>query len=259
MLKVAISGVMGRMGSLIAKLVTDADDMELVLPLDVVGVGELVGTVPVEDGKRIVSALETHDVDVLIDFTMPAATITSAKAAAKKGVALVIGTTGFTEKELERLKESVGELTPCILSPNFSIGVNAFIRIAGEAAKLLGGYDIEIIEAHHRLKKDAPSGTAKKILDDLMEISEIQRAVYGREGVSPRENEIGVHAIRGGDIVGDHTVLFAGDGDRIEIKHQAHSRLTFAKGAIEATRWIVKQKPGMHTMNEFLTDFYQRR
>jgi len=148
----------------------------------------------------------------------------------------------------------------CIVSPNFSIGVNAFFRIVELAAGLLQSYDVEVVEAHHRKKQDAPSGTAMRlveIISDTLEKGE-KELVYGRQGIAPRGDEIGVHAVRGGDIVGDHTVIFAGSGDRVELKHQAHSRNTFASGAVAAARWIATQPAGMHTMDEFLSSFAGR-
>jgi 4-hydroxy-tetrahydrodipicolinate reductase len=131
--------------------------------------------------------------------------------------------------------------------------VQVFLKLLAEAARGLEGCDIEIIEAHHNKKKDAPSGTALKAAEVMSSaLSEKPRLVYGREGVSPRGKEIGIHAVRGGDIVGDHTVLFACEGERLEIKHQAHSRSAFASGAVKAARWVVGQKPGLHSLSEML-------
>jgi len=254
LIRVAVAGARGRMGRLVIDGVLKAEDMELVLALDVVGVGESVCEgVKVSDGADISNLLPRMKPDVLIDFTRADAAIKNVAAAALSGVAVVVGTTGFTEEQKEQLTELVEGRVPCILSPNFSIGVNAFFRLVEVAARLLSAYDVEIVEAHHRGKRDAPSGTAKRLAEIVSEVLGGRKLVYGREGISPRGDEIGVHAIRGGDIVGDHTVLFAGDGDRIELRHQAHSRSTFAAGAVAAARWIVSQPPGMHTMDEFLS------
>ncbi|MDL5502021.1 MAG: 4-hydroxy-tetrahydrodipicolinate reductase, partial [Candidatus Methanoperedens sp.] len=135
---------------------------------------------------------------------------------------------------------------------NFSIGVNVFWGLLAEAAKRLDDYDIEIIEAHHNQKKDAPSGTAMKAAEVISNTLGGKELVYGRHGIAPRHKEIGIHAVRGGDIVGDHTVLFAGDGERIEIKHQAHSRQAFAKGAVTAALWVSKAQPGIYEMADVL-------
>lgn len=254
MIRVAVAGARGRMGRLVIDNVLKADDMELVLALDVVGVGESVcDGVEVSDGARVFDVLPGAGADVLIDFTRADAAMENVAAAAHSGVAVVVGTTGFTDEQKEQLERVVEGRVPCILSPNFSIGVNAFFRIVEAAARLLSAYDVEIVEAHHRGKRDAPSGTAKRLAEIVSEVFGGRKFVYGREGISPREDEIGVHAVRGGDIVGEHTVLFAGDGDRIELTHRAHSRSIFAAGAVEAARWIVSQPPRMHTMDEFLS------
>jgi 4-hydroxy-tetrahydrodipicolinate reductase len=139
-----------------------------------------------------------------------------------------------------------------VITPNFSIGVNVFWGLLAEAAGRLSDYDIEIIEAHHNQKKDAPSGTAMKAAEIISKTLGKKEFIYGRHGISPRSNEIGIHAVRGGDIVGDHTVLFAGDGERIEIKHQAHSRQAFAKGAVKAAVWVSTAKPGVYEMADVL-------
>ena len=253
MLRVAVAGAKGRMGSLVIDNVMKNDDMELCLALDVVGIGDKVGDVVVEDAKNIRELLCKIKPDVLIDFTVPEGATANVKAAASCGVSVVVGTTGFSEEQLEEIRRAVNGNIACIISPNFSIGVNVFLRIVKEAAKLLKGYDIEVVEAHHRRKLDAPSGTAKRIVDIVKKEVGTSDVVYGRVGTALRGNEIGVHAIRGGDIVGDHMVIFAGDGDRIELKHQAHSRNTFAIGAVAAARWIVSQPPGMYSMDDFLS------
>jgi 4-hydroxy-tetrahydrodipicolinate reductase len=174
-------------------------------------------------------------------------------AGAGKKVNLVVGTTGFTPEQKALMEKAIKENgVAAVISPNFSIGVNVFWGLLAEAAKSLSDYDIEIIEAHHNQKKDAPSGTAVKAAEVISKTLGGKELVYGRHGLSPRKQEIGIHAVRGGDIVGDHTVLFAGDGERIEIKHQAHSRQAFAKGAVKAAVWVSSAPPGVYEMADVL-------
>ena len=170
---------------------------------------------------------------------------------------MVIGTTGFSAAQLEELK-SLARQVPCVCSPNMSVGVNLIYKVIGEMARTLGEeYDIEVIEAHHRLKKDAPSGTALKIAEVLAQAVNRdldQVGVYARRGLvgERKKQEIGIQTIRAGDIVGDHTVLFGGMGERIEVTHRASSRDTFARGALRAARWVVKQSPGIYDMMDVL-------
>jgi len=197
------------------------------------------------------------EVDVVIDFTDVRSTLTNIDAIAAEKKAVVIGTTGFSPPETEELKKKLSQ-APCVLSPNMSIGVNLMFKIVGTIARILkDDYDVEIVEAHHRMKKDAPSGTAVRLANIIAESlgRDIERAgTYGRKGVigERKSQEIGLHAVRGGDIVGEHTVLFAGLGERIEITHRAHSRDTFATGAVKAARWIVDQPPGIYGMGDVL-------
>jgi 4-hydroxy-tetrahydrodipicolinate reductase len=170
---------------------------------------------------------------------------------------MVIGTTGLTSAHLEEIK-LLARQVPCVLSPNMSVGVNLLYKVIGEMAKTLGDdYDIEVIEAHHRLKKDAPSGTALKIAEVLARAVNRdldQVGVYARKGMigERTKQEIGIQTIRAGDIVGDHTVLFGGMGERIEVTHRASSRDTFARGALRAARWVVRQPPGLYDMMDVL-------
>jgi 4-hydroxy-tetrahydrodipicolinate reductase len=170
---------------------------------------------------------------------------------------MVIGTTGFNAVQLEELK-SLARQVPCVCSPNMSVGVNLIYKVIGEMARTLGEeYDIEVIEAHHRLKKDAPSGTALKIAEVLAQAVNRdldQVGVYARKGLvgERKKQEIGIQTIRAGDIVGDHTVLFGGMGERIEVTHRASNRDTFARGALRAARWVVKQPPGLYDMMDVL-------
>jgi 4-hydroxy-tetrahydrodipicolinate reductase len=194
--------------------------------------------------------------DVMVDFTHPGAALRHAELCAGAGVGMVVGTTGLDDRQRELLARAAS-LIPIVFSPNMSIGVNVAFRIIRQVALALGSdYDVEIVEAHHSLKKDAPSGTAARMLEILTEAKEFppEAAIHGRRGMVGERPlaEIGVHAVRAGDIVGDHTVLFAGPGERLEITHRAHSRETFARGAVRAALWVAGRKPGLYDMADVL-------
>jgi 4-hydroxy-tetrahydrodipicolinate reductase len=250
MIKVVVCGALGRMGSTIGRLVNEAQDLTLVGGIDLRG-GSMYG-MDVVESSRMRELLSGKKPDVLIDFTAPAATVSTVKAAAENGAALVIGTTGFSPEQRAEMARAIEGNVPAVISSNFSIGVNIFWQLLREAAKLLPEYDIEVIEAHHRYKKDAPSGTAKTILQILEEELGSREKKYGREGMMERGREIGVHVIRGGDIVGDHAVLFSGNFETIQLSHRAYDRSVFAQGALKATRWVIGKKPGIYGMNEVL-------
>ena len=261
MIKIAVTGACGKMGGLIIENVLKSKDLKLVLAIDVTNIGKDIGEVmktgklgvPVTDANDIENVLKKSKPDVLIDFTIAQAAVKNVIACARNKVNLVVGTTGFTKDQRSLMDKAISDNNiSAVISPNFSIGVNVFWGLLAEAAKRLGDYDIEIIEAHHNQKKDAPSGTAVKAAKVISDTLGGKELVYGRCGLAPRHKEIGIHAVRGGDIVGDHTVLFAGDGERIEIKHQAHSRQAFAKGAVRAAIWICEAKPGIYEMTDVL-------
>jgi 4-hydroxy-tetrahydrodipicolinate reductase len=253
MVRVAITGINGRMGTMVSDIVLSRPDMELVAGFDL-SEGKQVGPVKVSAVGDIDKVLKAVKPDVLIDFTAAGAAVNNVKAAAANGVNVVVGTTGFDEAQKKEMADAIntGKIA-AIISPNFSIGVQVFLKLLAEAARDLEGCDIEVIEAHHNKKRDAPSGTALKAAEVIAgALKEKPPLVYGREGVAPRGKEIGIHAVRGGDIVGDHTVLFACEGERIEIKHQAHSRSAFASGAVKAAGWIAGQKPGLYAMSDMV-------
>ncbi|WP_342304023.1 4-hydroxy-tetrahydrodipicolinate reductase [Methanolobus sp. ZRKC5] len=261
MINVGVTGASGRMGRLIIDNILRSEDVCLTAAFDLMNIGKDVGevaqigtlSVPISDVSDMESVLKETGTKVLIDFTIANATVVNAPRAAAAGVNLVIGTTGFTPEQKKTIEDSIVDNNVAgIISPNYSVGVNVFFRILHEAAKYLPDTDIEIIEAHHNQKKDAPSGTAKGAAEVISEALGGKDYVYGREGLAPRGKEIGIHAVRGGDIAGDHTVLFAGDGERIEIKHQAHSRQSFAGGAVKAAAWIGNAEPGLYTMRDIL-------
>lgn len=264
MIKVAVAGVTGRMGSRILSLLIDDIDCEVVGATEYKGhpsIGKDAGLAANIGDLRIPISGNMEEAakqaDVIVDFTLPEATIEHARFASKSGKAMVIGTTGFSNDEKTALLSLTSEF-PCILAPNMSIGVNVMFEVAKRLASLLGDeYDVEIVEAHHKHKVDAPSGTALKLAEviahslgrDLDEVGRYER--YGKIGERP-EAEIGIQTLRGGDVVGEHTAFFFGHGERIELTHRATNRDNFARGAIRAVKWIAGKSPGLYDMNDVL-------
>ncbi len=262
-LHVAIAGASGRMGHMLIEAVSTADDCELAGALDIDG-SPAIGTDPVAFLGRTSPLRVTADVQValqnatvLIDFTRPEGTLAHLAACRERGVGMVIGTTGFSDAQKALIREASAHI-PVVLSPNMSVGVNVTLKLLQMAAQALNtGYDIEIIEAHHRHKVDAPSGTALKmgeVIAGALGRDLATCAVYAREGVTgPRDpSSIGFATIRGGDIVGDHTVLFAGTGERIEISHKSSNRDAYAQGSLRAARFLAKQAHGLFDMADVL-------
>ena len=264
MTRIAVTGAAGRMGKMLMEAVSLSADAELtaavVLPEEsLIGVdaGELAGLGA--NGVRVVGDVSEvmADFDVLIDFTAPVATLANAKLCAEHGKGLVVGTTGFSEEEEALLLSYQASIAIC-KAANFSTGVNVCLNLLNKAAQALGDdYDVEIYEAHHRHKVDAPSGTAlamgESVADGLgRDLKKV--AVYGREGqTGARDKEtIGFATVRGGDVVGDHTVMFMGEGERVEITHKASSRMSFARGAVRAATWLSDKKPGLFDMRDVL-------
>lgn len=264
MTRVLIAGAAGRMGKRIAYMVNEHRDLQLAGGFERpdnpdVGkdIGEIGGfgtvNVPLSDSFE---AIATKG-DVIIDFTFHEATMKLARKAAEHKIAMVIGTTGLSQSNLEELADLCGAF-PCVQAPNMAVGVNVLFKAAAKIASVLGdAYDIEIVEAHHKMKKDAPSGTALKLGEvvaqavnrDLEEVG-----VYSRHGIIGERGakEIGIQTIRAGDIVGEHTVYFAGAGERIELTHRAHSRDNFARGAAVAAAWVAGKANGLYTMFDVL-------
>lgn len=249
MIRIILCGALGRMGGTVAAEIAAEDDLELVGAIDVPG---LEGSVA---GVSVTSGLEEllPGCDVVVDFTNPEAALEHIEAGAAAGKPVIVGTTGFSQEQLERARAAEKSI-PLLISPNMSAGVNLMFRVVGDVAAALGDFDAEIIEIHHNRKKDSPSGTAAR----LAEAVEIARPgsvrVHGRQGMLGARpgNEIGMHSLRGGDVTGEHTVVFAGEGERLEITHRAHSRRTFARGAIRAIRFIMGKPAGRYTMNDVL-------
>jgi len=264
MTRIAVTGVAGRMGKALVEAVMLADDAELTVAVvrpdsSLVGVdvGELTGIGA--NGVKVVGDLAevVNDFDVLIDFTTPAATLVNAIICAQAGKQLVIGTTGFNDAEKAQMLATADQTALCVAS-NFSTGVNLCFKLLDIAARVLGDdVDIEVYEAHHRHKVDAPSGTALsmgEVVANALDRDLSKCAVYGREGqTGAREREtIGFATVRAGDIVGDHTVIFAADGERVEITHKATSRMSFARGAVRAAQWLSQKPSGLFDMQDVL-------
>ncbi|MCX7913572.1 MAG: 4-hydroxy-tetrahydrodipicolinate reductase [Thermodesulfovibrionales bacterium] len=264
MVRVIVAGVAGKMGSRIAALTRDYPDLKLVGTFEKKGhsaigkdAGEIVGIgridIPIlDDLNKIIDAA-----DVIISFTTPEASLEHLRIASDNKKAIVIGTTGFTKEEVQIIKDT-SQIIPIVFAPNMSVGVNLLFKVLQDVAKVLGDdFDVEIIEAHHRLKKDAPSGTALKMAQIIAEslnrnLDEV--AIFARKGIigERTKKEIGIQTIRAGDIVGEHTVLFGGLGERIEITHRVSSRDTFARGALKAALWVSNKPAGLYDMTDVL-------
>lgn len=241
MIKIVLTGAKGRMGKTVRSCVQSYSDIALVGEVDL--------------GDEL--AAHITKADVVVDFSVPGYTVQILQCCAEHQKAAVIGTTGHSETEKKRIATFAAHV-PVVLAPNFSAGVNTLFWLTRKAAEILGPeFDLEIIEMHHRFKKDAPSGTAKALAEIVAQVRDLNlsdAARYGRSGIVGErpKGEIGIHAVRGGDIVGTHTVIFAGIGERLELTHHATSRETFAHGALRAARWVVGKPPGLYDMLDVL-------
>jgi 4-hydroxy-tetrahydrodipicolinate reductase len=264
MIKIAVAGAAGRMGSRITALSKEYEGLRLAGAFERKGhkdIGKDVGIIAGigETGVLLSDGIERviDNVDMVISFTTVEASLEQLELASSKGKAMVIGTTGFTKDALEKVAELTKKI-PCVMASNMSTGVNLLLKVLQDIARVLGeGYDIEIIEAHHRMKKDAPSGTALKmaqVIADAANRNLDEVAVYARKGIigERKAKEIGIQTIRAGDIVGEHTVMFGGLGERIEVTHKASSRDTFARGALRATLWVYGKPAGLYDMQDVL-------
>lgn len=260
---ICIIGAGGRMGKNIATAVYNNDNAEVTGAVDrtespyinqpvyeVAGCGK--------GGALILSDIleSAKNADVIIDFTGAEATYSNLSLYEKAGKALVIGSTGFNEEQKKAI-EKLAEKIPVVLAPNMSLGVNVALNLIEEAARFLKGYDIELVETHHNMKKDAPSGTAMAMAEAAAKgagLNLSEHAEYCRHGIigERKKDEIGIQTLRGGDVAGDHTVFFFGQGERIEITHRAHSRQTFAQGAVVAALWLAGKEKGLYSMKNVL-------
>lgn len=257
--KIIVTGVNGRMGKTIAELIKEDPSLELA--------GVVERTDKLKDlerydcpfGSDLSEIISRVGKCVIIDFTSPESSVDFAAVCAQKGSAAVMGTTGFTAEQLKKL-EKFADKAPIFWAPNMSVGINVLLRLLPDLAGLLGGkYDLELMEIHHKFKKDAPSGTAlllARVLAEARGIDLEEQGVFSRKGIigQRKEDEMGVQTLRGGDVVGDHTMYFLGPGERIEITHRAHSRETFAHGAIRAAKWMFGKEPGkLYSMTDLLS------
>jgi 4-hydroxy-tetrahydrodipicolinate reductase len=264
MLETIVAGAAGRMGQRIINMISQHPEVTLTAAFErpdhprvnedaglVAGAGEL--------GVPIMGSLQEviDRGEVLIDFTSPAATLDHMRAIVPAGLAMVIGTTGISGEMLQEV-ETLSQKIRCVLAPNMSVGVNVMFKISREMAGILGNdYDMEILEVHHRMKKDAPSGTAMRLAQILAEAvgRDLEKVgVYERKGMIGQrtDEEIGIQAWRAGDITGEHTVMFGGIGERLELTHRAHNRDNFARGAVRAALWVVKRPAGLYDMQDVL-------
>ena len=246
MLKIIINGYSGSMGKVLTKCANEDSELEIIC-----GASKDDLDVPFKTYHKMSEVEELAD--VIIDFSHHSTIEDTLSYAIKTKTPIVIATTGFNDEELTKIKKA-SNIIPIFHSSNMSLGVNVLVKLVKEAAKSLNGFDIEIIEKHHNKKLDAPSGTAVMIANGVKEVLPDSEYIYGRHGRSDKRssNEIGIHAIRGGTIVGEHTTIFAGHDEVVEIKHSAQSKDIFAKGAIAAAKFLVKQEAGYYNMNNML-------
>ena len=263
-INIGVIGAGGRMGRMLIEAVQNNPQTTLIAAIERQGsslvgadAGEVaaIGNLDVKIVDDLVSVI--GNIDVLIDFSLPEATAQNMQTCAEHKVAMVIGTTGFNEQQEQVLTEASTHI-PIVYAGNYSTGVNLSLKLLAMAAKAFGNdADVEVIEAHHKHKIDAPSGTAYMMAEAVAEargqdLKDV--AVYGREGQTGarKQGDIGIHAIRGGEIIGDHTVMFIADGEVIEITHRARARMTFAAGAVRATTWVIEQQAGQYNMQDVL-------
>mgnify|MGYP000067665521 CR=1 FL=1 len=262
MINIAVTGAAGRMGRTLIEACARAEGLRLAAAVERAGspvlgndAGEMVGIGKL--GVVVQASLNAQDFDVLVDFTRPEATLTNLELCQKGKRKMVIGTTGLDEAGKQRIAHAAKDIA-IVFAPNMSVGVNLCFKLLETAARVLGDdVDVEIVEAHHRHKADAPSGTALRmgeVVANVLHRDLKKHGVYGRHGVSGERarQTIGFSSIRAGDIVGDHTVLFAGGGERVEITHRAESRMTFANGALRAARWLTDKQHGLYDMQDVL-------
>jgi len=264
MIRLAVTGAAGRMGSRVIALAQEEEGFRLTGASEREGhpavgrdAGEIAGrgAVGVAIGSDLAEVI--GDCEAVIDFTLPQASLRHVRIASQANKGIVVGTTGFSAADLEEIR-SLSSRCPCVLCPNMSVGINVLFRVLEEIAPILGpGYEVEILELHHRFKRDAPSGTALRMAQIVAKAMgrDLEKVgTFGRRGISGERTpeEIGIHALRAGDVVGEHTVIFAGRGERIELVHRAQSRDNFARGALRAAKFAAHAQNGLYDMMDVL-------
>ena len=252
--RLAITGATGRMGRELIAEASDREDAEVVLAVNRDPDGDEVDGVEVADAADFAALVAEREPNAVVDFTGPESSVEYVEAAADAGVPAVVGTTGFSDDQTDALRAASEEI-PVLKAANFARGVQALLDVVGDAVANLPGYDVELVETHHDAKRDAPSGTAKSILREIETARGVgdDRRVHGREGEAPREDgEIGVHALRAGDVTGEHEVLVAGNHEEVRLTHRAESRGVFAAGAVDAAVWLSQQESGWYDFVDVL-------
>ncbi|WP_136687671.1 4-hydroxy-tetrahydrodipicolinate reductase [Halorhabdus amylolytica] len=252
MIRIGVTGAAGRMGRTVIETASDREDVTVVFAVDATD-DETVAGKPIHEPDDIAALLATHEPDAIVDFSVPEATVGLADACAEAGVPLVTGTTGFEDDQVAALEDASGDVA-VLKAANFARGIQALLATVRAATEALPGYDIELTETHHNAKQDAPSGTAKTLLEALADAREEDFAeVYGREGIDPREaGEVGVHVRRAGDVRGEHELMFAGNDEVLTLSHRAEDRGVFAAGALDAAIWIAGREPGFYTFGDVI-------
>ncbi len=252
--RVGVTGATGRMGEEVIAAVTEREDAEVVFAVNRSTAAENVHGVELESADTFDDLVVEREPAAVIDFTGPESALEYAQTCTEEGVAFVTGTTGFDDDGLESL-EDASESIPLLHAPNFARGVQALVNVVGEAVSNLPGYDVELVETHHNGKRDAPSGTANRLLEEIEDNGEFSERTHGREGDQPREEaEIGVHALRAGDITGEHEILLAGNHEEVRLTHRAEDRGVFAAGAVDAAVWIAGRKAGYYDFSDVIAE-----
>lgn len=252
-MRLAVTGATGRMGREVLSAARERDDCEVVLAVSDSSRGEFDG-VEIEPAGEFGALLEAREPQAVIDFTVPEASVDYVEACAEAGVPAVVGTTGFNDADLAALRDASARV-PVLKAANFARGVQGLLEVVRTAVEVLPGYDVEVTETHHNGKRDAPSGTANRVLDAIDGVRGDSPRIHGREGeASRREGEIGVHARRAGDVTGEHEVLLADNHEELRLTHRAESRGVFAAGALDAADWLVGRAPGWYDFSDVLAE-----
>lgn len=254
-IRLGVTGATGRMGQEVLAAASERADCEVVLAVSrSADDGDSVADVDLEPAGEFETLVVEREPNVVVDFTGPESAVEYADACADAGVALVTGTTGFDEDQLERLR-SVSDEIPLLHAPNFARGVQALVNVVGRAIQNLPGYDVEVVETHHNQKRDAPSGTANRLLEEIEANGDFTGRTHGREGEAPREaGEIGVHALRAGNVTGEHEIVIADNHEELRLTHRAEDRGVFAAGALDAAVWLADRDPGSYDFADVIAE-----